>query len=78
MTEFIKGAAHQKFGALIARLRIEAGFAKQQDLASSLAVKQQTVSRWEQGLSRPRENDLRSLAQALKKPNTGAPQQQVQ
>ncbi|WP_343618922.1 helix-turn-helix domain-containing protein [Ralstonia sp.] len=56
---------YKEFGTLLGNLRLSAGFAKQQDLAAHLGVKQQTISRWEQGLSRPRAKDVATLAQAL-------------
>lgn len=58
-------AEYVELGALICRLRARAGIGKQADLARRLGVAQQTVSRWEQGLSRPRANDLPRLATLL-------------
>ncbi|MCR5883722.1 helix-turn-helix domain-containing protein [Rhizobacter sp. J219] len=66
MSDTKGSAAYGAFGAMVARLRVEAGFAKQQDLAVALGVKQQTISRWEKGLSRPRSADIPALANALK------------
>lgn len=47
-------APYPAFGELLARLRVAAGFTKQQELATALGVTQQSVSRWERGLARPR------------------------
>jgi len=49
------------FGELLARLRLSAGFTKQQELATALGVTQQSVSRWEKGVARPRSNDIPAL-----------------
>lgn len=54
------------FGELLAKLRAAAGFAKQQDLATALGISQQTVSRWEKGLARPKAKDVPALEQAVK------------
>jgi len=61
-----KPAPYRDSGELLERLRSAVGFFKQQDLATALDVKQQTVSRWERGLSRPRERDIPGLARVLK------------
>lgn len=53
-----KSLAYTAFGELLARLRVAAGFTKQQDLATALGVTQQSVSRWEKGGARPRSNDI--------------------
>jgi transcriptional regulator with XRE-family HTH domain len=58
-------ALYSGLSRLLEHVRLAAGFHKQQDLAAALNVKQQTVSRWEKGLSRPREQDLPELAQVL-------------
>ncbi|MBL8309475.1 MAG: helix-turn-helix domain-containing protein [Burkholderiales bacterium] len=55
-------------GKTFAELRVDAGFPLQQDLATAIKVKQQTVSRWEKGASRPRGKDLPMLAKALRVP----------
>ena len=52
-------------GQRITELRTGAGIAKQSDLARLLSVKQQTVSRWEAGTSRPRLNEIDKLAQCI-------------
>lgn len=54
------------FGQLLTQLRSAAGFTKQQDLASTLGISQQTVSRWEKGLARPKAKDVPALEQAVK------------
>lgn len=55
----------QALGKLIARARIAAGIAQQSELAAKLGVTQQTISRWEQGLSRPRTKQMAALAAAV-------------
>ncbi|WP_041360372.1 helix-turn-helix transcriptional regulator [Nitrosomonas sp. Is79A3] len=54
------------FGDLVMQLRLKAGFAQQSDLASLVKSCQQTVSRWESRLSRPRVNQMPLLASVLK------------
>lgn len=54
------------FGRLLARLRADAGIERQSQLAEMLNVKQQTVSRWEAGESRPRAEQVSELAALLK------------
>lgn len=54
------------FGKLLARLRVDAGIERQSQLAEMLNVKQQTVSRWEAGESRPRAEQVTELAALLK------------
>ena len=54
------------FGALLARLRVAAGFIKQQELATALGLTQQSVSRWERGLTRPRSNDIPALEKLVR------------
>jgi transcriptional regulator with XRE-family HTH domain len=53
-------------GKLLARLRVQAGFEKQKDLADANGIAQQTVSRWESGISRPRTGELEKLVVLLK------------
>lgn len=55
------GASYLLFGQLLARLRVAAGFTRQQELATALGVTQQSVSRWEKGLARPRAKDIPAL-----------------
>lgn len=54
------------FSARIADLRRLAGFAQQADLALLVKTSQQTVSRWEAGLSRPRPKQIPTLAKLLR------------
>jgi transcriptional regulator with XRE-family HTH domain len=58
--------AYIAFGELLARLRVGAGFTKQQELATALGVTQQSVSRWEKGLARPRSNDIPALERLVR------------
>ncbi|MGE0769701.1 MAG: helix-turn-helix domain-containing protein [Hyphomicrobiaceae bacterium] len=52
------------FGLLLSRLRTQAGLS-QSDLAKRLDVGQQTVSRWEGGKSRPRYDEVGTIAAAV-------------
>src|SRR5690242_9968301 len=62
-----KGAPpYKQLGALIEASRKAAGFELQSQLAEKIGVSQQAVSRWEAGLSRPRERQIPVLATALK------------
>ncbi|RKS23768.1 restriction endonuclease [Pseudomonas sp. WPR_5_2] len=61
MKESLKSVPYAEFGELLIRLRVAAGFNKQQELATALGKAQQTVSRWEKGVARPRSNDIPSL-----------------
>lgn len=61
-----KPAPYKTLGLLIANARRAAGFERQGDLADRIAASQQAVSRWEAGLSRPRQDQLSGLANALK------------
>src|SRR2546423_1771243 len=56
---------YAEFGRLLAELRARAGFAQQADLARLLRSTQQTVSRWELGVSRPRDTQISAVAKAL-------------
>lgn len=52
-------------GRFLAQARLAAGYAQQTEFAAELGVKQQTVSRWERGLSRPRAEQVPEIAAAL-------------
>jgi transcriptional regulator with XRE-family HTH domain len=58
-------APYAAFGQLLAQLRARAGIGKQAELAKRLGTTQQTVSRWERGLSRPRDRELSLIASVL-------------
>ena len=58
------------FGRLLAQARRDAGYANQNDLAVLLKTKQQNVSRWEAGTSRPRAGQIPELAKALRLPSS--------
>lgn len=58
-------APYAAFGALFTRLRVAAGFSKQRELATALGVTQQSVSRWEKGLGRPRAHDIPPIEKLL-------------
>jgi transcriptional regulator with XRE-family HTH domain len=58
-------APYEAFGKLVTSFRLQAGLAQQSDLASLLKTTQQTVSRWEAGLSRPRDKQMPLLATVL-------------
>ncbi|MFB9159175.1 helix-turn-helix domain-containing protein [Chromobacterium violaceum] len=53
------------FGRRLAELRVQAGMETQKELAIAMGVRQQTVSRWEAGTSRPRAKDMHQLAHVL-------------
>ena len=59
-------ASYADLGRYIARKRREALIDRQNELARLLGISQQTVSRWEAGLSRPRAIEIPRLAAALK------------
>ena len=59
------GVPHKVFGSLLATLRQKAGIPHQSQLAKLVKSTQQTVSRWELGLSRPRHKQMSLLAAAL-------------
>lgn len=56
---------YKALGDLLIQLRLKAGLAQQSDLASLVQVRQQTISRWESGASRPRDKQMPLLARAL-------------
>jgi len=60
----MKIVPYPKFGALLVSLRKSLGWT-QQEFAARAGVTQQTVSRWEQGLSRPRPKELPNLTLLL-------------
>ena len=55
-----------EFGRRLSAARQAAGIANQAELAALLGVRQQTVSRWEQGLSRPRAAQIPAIATLLR------------
>src|ERR1700686_3029940 len=57
--------SHLAFGELLAKLRQEAGFSQQSELAALVDTSQQTISRWEAGQSRPRVKQIPQIAAAL-------------
>jgi transcriptional regulator with XRE-family HTH domain len=61
----VASARYGAFGELLAELRRKAGMAHQSDLAARVKSRQQTVSRWEAGLSRPRDTQVPVIAKAL-------------
>jgi transcriptional regulator with XRE-family HTH domain len=61
----MKIVPHPAFGALLVSLRKSLGWT-QREFATRAGFTQQTVSRWEQGLSRPRPKELPNLALLLK------------
>ena len=58
-------ARYAAFATMVAALRQKAGYAQQVDLAKRLGIAQQSVSRWENGTSRPRASNMPRLANAL-------------
>jgi transcriptional regulator with XRE-family HTH domain len=60
----MSNAPYPNIGALLAGLRKAKGWT-QQEFAARARVTQQTVSRWEQGVSRPRAKELPSLGALL-------------
>src|SRR6185369_16834133 len=65
MSKTPRAMHYDEFGKLLVALRKRAGIGKQSELARRLNVRQQTVSRWERGLSRPRHREIPLLATAL-------------
>ena len=53
------------FGTRLAELRQQAGLTQQAELATRVRTTQQTISRWEAGLSRPRAKQIPQIAAAL-------------
>jgi transcriptional regulator with XRE-family HTH domain len=56
---------YREFGVRLTSLRQAAGLAQQGDLAELIPTSQQTVSRWEAGLSRPRDKQIPRIAVVL-------------
>jgi len=59
-------APYKVFGKLLTELRQKAGIASQAEFAALVKSKQQTVSRWEAGQSRPRDKQIPLIAAVLK------------
>ena len=57
---------YKAFGDLVVQLRLKNGLTQQSDLASLVKSTQQTISRWESGVSRPRDKQMPLLASVLK------------
>jgi transcriptional regulator with XRE-family HTH domain len=57
--------AYKTFGKLLSELRQKAGITSQADFAILVKSKQQTVSRWEAGQSRPRDKQMPLIAAVL-------------
>ena len=57
--------SYKVFGEMLERLRLKAGIKHQAEFATLVKSTQQTVSRWERGLSRPREKQLPLIARVL-------------
>lgn len=53
-------------GKRVAELRLAAGIPSQAELAAIIGSSQQTISRWEAGISRPRDKQMPRIASALK------------
>lgn len=56
---------YTSLGQAIASGRLTAGFEKQADLALRLGVSQQSVSRWEAGIQRPKQQQISEIASLL-------------
>src|SRR5688572_8701581 len=65
MSNGLGQATYETFARLLTSLRTRAGIGKQAELARRLGISQQTVSRWERGLSRPRDKEIPLLAKVL-------------
>lgn len=65
MSNDINGKTYEPFARLLTSLRTRAGIGNQSELARRLGISQQTVSRWERGVSRPRDKEIPILAKAL-------------
>lgn len=61
-----KHTRYKTFGEYLLTLRASLGLGTQAELAQMLGVKQQTVSRWEAGSSRPRADEIPKIAGVLK------------
>ena len=57
--------SYKKFGTLLRQARVSVGIEKQSDLAKLLGARQQTVSRWEAGTSRPRAEQILRIAKLV-------------
>lgn len=64
--DMISSPTFAAFGRFLAERRVAAGFKHQSGLAKVVGSTQQTVSRWEAGLSRPRIGQMSELATALR------------
>lgn len=58
-------AKYKELGELILSLRLKAGISQQSDLAALIKKSQQTVSRWELGVTRPAFKEMPLLAKVL-------------
>ena len=57
---------YEAFGDRLAGLRQRAGISQQSQFAALIKTTQQTVSRWEAGVSRPRPSQIPLLAKVLR------------
>ncbi len=62
----MKTVRYEAFGKLLLKRRQQAGIVQQSDLAVLMNTTQQSVSRWESGISRPRDRQLPLLAKVIK------------
>jgi transcriptional regulator with XRE-family HTH domain len=58
-------ARYAEFGFRLAELRQARGYSQQSEFAAAIDTTQQTISRWEAGLSRPRPQQMSRLAEVL-------------